>query len=397
MLDDLNKIVPELDDNDKNVIFNNINNKMNTKKAKNPFNFKIAIAALSFAVLLLIFIPIGISMSNNKGNNPIAPTNNSNENLDGYNNHKFETSESILGVAAFRPFDSKNNNNTNKANSISIYDNLCENKAYFKDPEDNTQSFYVSYPFDYVRINKAFKFNVEVEDITNATAKEIIETNCGLGSLEVVIAEFTTYEAEPLRETIKETLISIRGYNGYYTILLNSKSGDTKYTFSSHKKISSNSIIKDSTPPIIRINVIKNDNNYSIGFFGCDNEDAADNIYDYNFFTSTGNIEYASHDDLYSVLELTKVPTKKIEAVITDILVIDNSDVDDENKKIIYYCFYVQAETNLERVWIDAYDNEVENISDFKVGDVIIIEYDQLYYTYDPVVITVNRLTKAEK
>ena len=78
-------------------------------------------------------------------------------------------------------------------------------------------------------------------------------------------------------------------------------------------------------------------------------------------------------------------------------MVIDNSDVDDENKKIIYYCFYVQTETNLERVWIDAYDNEVENISDFKVGDVIIIEYDQLYYTYDPVVITVNRLTKAEK
>ena len=382
MLEDLNKIVPELDDTDKNKMFNDLNNNMNKPKIRKSFDFKYILAAASIVVSLAILIPLGIVMGNDNKKPPIDPIIVPNNDTN-YNNHNFESAESILGYAAFKPFDVKTNN-TNNTNLISINDNLSLNKASFYngETEDNTNSFYVSYPFDYVRINSAFKFETDIEDIKSPTVKEIIEANCGLGKLEVVVAKFTTYTAEPvLKATIEETLISIRGYNGYYTILENSKSGDYEYEFSSHKKISSNEIIKDSTPPIIRIHLIKySDGKALIGFFGCDDEDAYSDLTDFQFFNSSSNIESVNPTELYSVYELSKVPTTKIEAPVIDILCYSHLSI----PLVTYYRLEVQTKTKLKYVFITVPGTPEDNVLDIQVGDTIIIEFDLMFASYDP-------------
>ena len=404
MLDDLNKIVPELDNNDKNKIYNNINNKMNNKKPKNIFNFKIALAVASFAILLAILIPVGIFMNaNNKGNNPINTTipietittpvetitTNQNGNSVNYNSRNFTTTESLLGVAAFRAFDTKTNN-------TNLNNNLKRKQIYYSEESNNQNASskdpsYFSYPFDYVKIENAYKFETEVSDINNSLAKEIIETNCGLGKLEVVIAKFSTYIGDSSFADIEDTLISIRGYNGYYTILLNGLRNNysdegltsTEYSFSSHKKISSKEVIKDLTQPIIRIHVIKyNDGKIVIGFFGCKDKNTESDIANFQFFNTADNIVYISPDYLYSVLELSKIKTKQVEATITDI--------DLENNIL-----FVQTDNNLTMILIEEYTEA--NISNYIIGDVIIVEYDNYYESYDPKIVVANKITKVEK
>jgi hypothetical protein len=68
MFDDLDKVVPKLDEDDKNKMYNNINRKTNVKREKR-INGMFVLALASLALVLAVFIPVGILISNqNKAN-----------------------------------------------------------------------------------------------------------------------------------------------------------------------------------------------------------------------------------------------------------------------------------------------------------------------------------------
>ena len=124
---------------------------------------------------------------------------------------------------------------------------------------------------------------------------------------------------------LPEYLISIRGYNGFYTILENSASftyGSETRAFSSHKRIGTNEITKDFTPPILTIylRVNKTYGTYYVCFKL--SEDILD-IYQYDqsqAFKNITDIEDVEADTLYSVHELTEFKTKAVEVTVKNIV-----------------------------------------------------------------------------
>lgn len=72
MLEDIKKLIPEMDNNDKNIIYNGLleRNKSKSVKTFNCFKNKFAVALTSFVVLLAVLIPVGFNLFNQGRNNP---------------------------------------------------------------------------------------------------------------------------------------------------------------------------------------------------------------------------------------------------------------------------------------------------------------------------------------
>lgn len=380
MFDEIKKTIPEVDENDYQKIYHNVISKKEIKKNKTKKNISLFTMAICLILLVLfISIPLNTYIKNDinetpkgdsyvegdngiENNNPEKGDNASNglkENS--YNNNK---SIELLGIAAYKEFDNYK-------------------KTSFKKLENDTD-LQVSYPFQYVKIKSAYKFTINIDDINDKLAKSIIENSCGLGEVEVVIADFITYtkEGNSLIENIEDTLISLRGYNGYYTILSNSqinKDGETITIFSSHKQLTNNEVIKDFTPPVLSIFLKEYSDNKYIYF------KSSDNLLTFNSYNqeyaikNEGNIEKVDNDTLYSVLDVIKVPTIQINVTIKDI---------DKEKRILE----VISNQNLQYVIV----NENINISQFEIGQIIIVEYDMLFDSYNPFSVTANKITIYE-
>ena len=437
MLDDLNKMVPDLNEEDKRKIYEGIN-ASSSNKGVNIFKRQYGLILLGLALLIAIIVPIGIVLGtgnnnqkiddpstvtpsddnkggsnnnggNNSGGNNSGNTGNNSSNNSGGNNsgntgnnssYNVNTNYSlnereIIGVAAFKEFD-KNENIKLKSNTYSINE-LLNDATKDETNEGNEEAPMVySYPFEYVKIHSAYKFNINVEDIADKGAKQVIESSCGLGELEVVVAQFSTFEDD---EGIKkpmispEYLISIRGYNGFYTILENSASftyGSETRAFSSHKRIGTNEITKDFTPPILTIylRVNKAYGTYYVCFKL--SEDIMD-IYQYDqsqAFKNITDIENVEADTLYSVHELTEFKTKAVEVTVKNI--VDSRYIE------------VNSNCRLRAVVISPYTVSPNDafipladgtILQFEVGATLIVEYDELYGSYDPVIIVANIIT----
>ena len=419
MLEDIKKTIPRLDENDAEKMYNNIVNR--SKKTKvSIINKKMILAFSSFIMLLAAIISISIIVANsgvqsntktndnnttideggksdndNVGGDSTKPNQgNDNGNNDNQNNHtSYNVSKDfvisdrqILGMAAFNEFDKKD---SIKLTSLKINTLNESTNTDNEEESDETINGYlkVSYPFDYVKIKRAFKFSIDASNINDEYAKEIISVNCGLGELEVVVAKFVAYyyDGTNMIPCIDDTLISIRGYNGYYTILENCWQqlvGVETYVFSSHKIITENSVDKDFTPPFVQIFVRIDGNNRYVYFktsdvlldsYGYDHKYAIKNI---------GVVETISGDTLYSVLSLTEFKTKTVEATVVAI--------DDENLIVD-----VETDTNLKKVYISKYTvgNGVFVYTDgeqifinlrFEKGSKILVEYCVLFLDYDP-------------
>ncbi len=431
MLDDLNKIVPKLDENDSDKIYNNIINR-NTKivkKKKNLLAFKIIMPIASFALFIGLIISIGILVGSRRyngygtvtGNTPTTtttttisttPTTTTGDTPGGNNNYisisKNINEKDAIGIAAYREFDSKNT--TKLTSSLIILDDDLttteETPTTETTTEDDNSSttiynestsgydengyYYAYYPYDYVKIDEAYKFIINVDDINDEIAKEIIETNCGLGKLEVVVADFTTYEFEDdyVTPSISDTLVCIRGYNGYYTILMNSWTNlayETGITvenslsvFSSHKRIDETTVSKDFTPPVLTIYVEVYDDVRYLQFKSA-NKILSRKSYDRNeAFENIDTVETVTGDTLYSVLELTKAPEIEIEVTITNI---------DYEENIIY----VNSSNNLSYVRIDESTKGL-TIDELQIGDSIIVKYELLFDGYNPSGVIANSI-----
>ena len=395
MFDDIDKIIPKLDEKDSEAIYQKLSKKKVEKKSS-IINNRIIVAFATFVLLIFVVIPVGIMINNsNLGpNQPSGPSIGPEDSELQYNNNSFLNENSVIGIAAFKEFDETN---AQKLSNLSIRvnykngdvttldENLEESNGDISDVENETnEPLKITYPYDYVKINSAYKFSINVINIEDNVAKEIIEENCGLGDIEVVVAEFETYVEENGYNilSVQDTLICLRGYNGYYTILVNSgvyTNDSSLHVFSSHKKLTEDEVSKDFTPPILSIFLKEENNSRYVYFETSDNLLSFGNYNQESAFKNIAEIERVSRDTMYSVLELTRLPVKEVEASVLEI------DLD-------YKMLKVKTEYNLEYVHIDE-NTESADIENISIGDIIIVEYDFLFEKYDPIKVTANSIT----
>ena len=311
----------------------------------------------------------------------------------------FLTSENMLGVAAFKVFENNNSSVRNNKRFKPVLTNT--NKAYFDNDENslndnsnnhtslsevshlNDNSNKISYEFDYVKILSAKKFSITIDDLSHdETTKEIIESNCGLGEVDVVIADFETYIQKngSLRSTISDELISIRGYNGYYTILLNSYlhwNGIEVSAYSSHKTITESAVEKDFTGTITTIFVRKENDRFYVSFRS---EEHISSVYNYDLEHEyvSSDIELANGSELYSALNLNTFTTTTIEGIIKNISI--------DTKRLS-----LEVSGGYRIVLLSS--NKID-ISNFNIGDEVIVEYAKLYDEYTPHYINAISITK---
>lgn len=352
---------------------------------------KVRKLAVSLTSILLLIVIGSLLIQPNSGNAPKPPyrpnqeePGNNNSNNISYNLSYNEAS--LIGIAAYNEFDK---NGTSKLSNVVTNINFSSGKTVklsdLEDTNEDKEYLKVSYPYDYVKIVSAYKFSINVTDIPDDASEQIIEHGCGLGELEVVVAEFETYvEDNGVRMlSVSDTMISLRGYNGYYTILANSghrDDGDWTHIFSSHKKLLEDEISKDFTPPILSIFLEEKSNNERYVYF--ETSDDLLSFGNYNrdqAFKNITEIEHVSRSTMYSIYELAKLPTKEI--------VVSIINIDTENKLI-----EVESETKLKYLYYNEHTEGVD-IATLTVGDTIKIEYDFLFEEYDPTHVYVNTVT----
>ena len=310
---------------------------------------------------------------------PDEPENGVNESQS-VSNHVL-SENSLIGIAAFNEFDavrtvklSKASFNLNSKRGVTA--GLDEQGGFGEE-----EYLKISYPYDYVKIKSAYKFTINVSELEDPVAEKIIEEGCGLGEIEVVVADFETYiDNNGYKQlSVQDTMICLRGYNGYYTILANSGAltGDSYlHVFSSHKKLTADEVNKDFTPPILSV-FLKEEQGSRYDYFETSDNLLSFGSYDEeSAFKNTSEIESVSRNTVYSVLELAKLPVKEVSATVLEI--------DSENKTI-----KVMAGCNLEYVHIGE-NTEGVKAEDLSVGDVITVEYDFLFEKYDPVYVIAN-------
>ena len=343
--------------------------------------------ALTLTCILLIMVSFIFMMptGGTKGD-PIFPPEGDPSNPSYEISHSLSHNEaSLIGIAAYYEFDKKGVSNLS---NLFFNINSTSSKVYSLSEDDDKEYLKVSYPYDYVKINSAYKFSVNITSINDKASEEILLNSCGLGELEVVVAEFETYiEDNGVRIlSVSDTLISLRGYNGYYTILANSghrENSDFMHIFSSHKRLLEEEVSKDFTPPILSIFLEEKSNNERYIYFETSNDLLSFGSYkkDYAFKNIT-EIEYVSRSSMYSVFELAKLPTKEISVSVVEI---------DFEKK----CIEVASEANLKYIYYTSYTEGVE-ITELNIKDIITIEYDFLFETYDPTSVYINSIILLE-
>jgi len=180
---------------------------------------------VSLTSILLLIVIGSLMIRPNPGNEPKPPfgpnqeePGNNNSNNISYNLSYNEAS--LIGIAAYNEFDK---NGTSKLSNVVTNINFSSGKTVkLSDSEETNEDkeyLKISYPYDYVKIVSAYKFSINVTDIPDDASEVIIEHACGLGELEVVVAEFETYVEE---DDIGQTLINICYiiWNIYYDLLL---------------------------------------------------------------------------------------------------------------------------------------------------------------------------------
>ncbi len=381
MLDDIKKIIPKTSDDDFETIYDNIVN----KKRKKSFNYKYLLGFVASFLLIAITIPLILTINSN--NNGINSGNESSvpSIIDDNKFHNTIFNEtSLIGVAAYKEFDSNKSNEIRnvsfKSKKIATLNNTNEN--------ENIEDDYLkaSYPYDYVKIVDAYKFSINVNEIEDSYANDVISTKCGLNEIEVVVANFETYveEKKTLYLSVQDTLISLRGENGYYTILDNSGLRVNKgyiHVFSSHKKLLDDEVSKDFTPPLLSIFLKEYEDDRYVYFKSSDDTLSP---YDYNenlAFKNIDGIEHVSRETLYSLYEISKLPVREVEVKIVSI-----------NLEKFYLEVLSKGENKLKYV---TFNNHTEGalVSLLNVNDLIIVEYDDLYERYNPISVIANKIT----
>lgn len=324
----------------------------------------------------------------------------------------------LLGLTSVREFELETSKQIE--NTISLPSN--ESNFSIQRGKSNSITSSYTYPFDYVKILSAYKLSINIPEEDMSEDLENIENNCGLGTLEIYIADFATYitdNEQDMNENdisfdnfldIADRMITIKGSKGLYTILNNSGSyqyisgGDGKCykhsreIFSSHKTITTGEIVKDFTSPFYGIQIDFGYNNrYSVSFTKQNDE-----IADYQDFTDkpsysfdVNKVEEVSRNTIYNMHNLVNtLPQKNVSGTIEKIykdsgyfilkekVIIDSKEMDIfKTINIDEMTEYKEEVIELESLW-----NLIEQMEKIKVS------YDYLYDGYAPIEIYANSI-----
>ena len=309
-------------------------------------------------------------------------------------------SNRLLGLASFKEFDIPK-----ETNKKTLKRNYRSNIIYKEDKMTEFTEFYKSsYPYDYIKIHNATKFEFELKEDNCDEGLELIKQNCGYGILEVSIAYFSIYEIInsntgklSLLET--ELMISFKGELGIYTCLtlggkvssnISGNNGEEHlYTvFSSHKRISSEEISKDLTPPIYCIMVDETIDSIQLTFHKGEKInhtqflEMKNELSHYNVDLET--VKTVEKDTLYDVYELAKF------SETSQLCIIEEFDLENKTIKVV-------SEQNLKIILIDSYtyynsEGNVDVMSNLEIGVEIEVYYDYLYDGYNPLSVYGNNI-----
>lgn len=343
-----------------------------------------------FALIFLLMTTITLAGCNSI-ESPPTPGNDVPDNVNENDDLKTKSRISnidVLGLASYKSFETETTQKSSKQASRknTTLSELSNNEDEIK------QYLYVSYPYDYIKIDSAQKYHFTINENDACEALDPIITNCGLGDLEVIYATFTTYNKEDytIEASVTDTLISIKGKKGFYTILANSGSfnnQESQEIFSSHKKLTSSDINKDFEPPIYSIMFSKKqEGNYSLQFLKSDNLATYSDFSESEKYLFDGNdVEILTREVVYEVLNLVKLPEVTLEVVVTDI---------DLDKKIIT----IESHDSLKWLIIDDYTEVSDDFfSILKIYDTIEITYDDLFSDYKPDYVYANTIRIANE
>ena len=408
-------------DKDENRVKNHIDfEKYNKKIAVSPF-----IKFASIAATVCFLIVGGVALSNLLPNNSqdissgitsASGTYSSNEkpNEKPTNTNAFKIDEkSALGLASVKEFE---RNNIKRINTNTVIEN--KNNGSLSNVNGHKLSSHYEYPYNYVKIHSAFKFQIEIPIDTADEEIEIIKQNCGLGKLEVIVADFSTYLIDDETDVndngifddiyadITDTMITIKGSEGLYTILSESclfeyvpdSDGATtiisKEVFSSHKTINNGSIDKDLVAPYYGILLHKNPLGESSVSFAKDDIGIV-SYWEFNKSTKytfdLNEIEEVSRNTVYSVHDLMTLPENTITGTLINMnkeeMYLELLEVN-EGIDVIEYLIHIDENTEYDEKQI-ALDDLWNKL---KLEKIIEVKYDYLYEGYRPQNVYANSL-----
>ena len=295
--------------------------------------------------------------------------------------------ERLVALAVCRVFDTKAV--TLKGSSLDIKQAASLSITRLNEDE---QTLFVRYAFDFIQINDAVRFVAQGVDFP------FLNEICGNGEIEVFLTSFNTYvyadetkDINHLHPFISDDLIVFRGEWGIYSCLNNSGSWqyddennmiNSTIEYSSHKRFGENSIDKDFTPPLYQF-FVKTENNVTSLACRASNEIGVPPDQSAQWTILEGG-DIVSSDDLFSTEELCDIPEISQQCTITDI----GGDY-----------FIVNSNSNLERLYFDEYtlflaDEQPAESTDFAKGDAVTVTFGQPYERYNPKVALANKIVK---
>ena len=359
-------------------------------------------------IIIVVILVLLLSACGKVTKKPLNQNHNNQDNKTIQNLKHRKDGNSLLGLASFKEFEPSKKSSSRKLMSTFVKRSNISNNT-----NDEVKEYLTySYPFDYVKIHQATKFDLYIPEDCNSEALEEVIAKCGLGNLEVTIASFTTYiideddynynsNVDEILPSVTDTLISFKGSRGFYTILNNSFSlgnelnydnGHQYFLFSSHKTITSLEIEKNFEPPIYCVQLeITDEGNYYIAFNKDDHITSIGDFYNdsnlNHFNVDTSTIVNVSRDTLYDIYELTTVPEEEqtVQIVAIDIEQKKLEVLSDGVLSIVYldeYTIYYQENIESNNLW-----------NDLTVGGYIKITYDCYFDGYEPIEVYANSLT----
>lgn len=312
----------------------------------------------------------------------------------------YEIDSSVaLSVAAFKPFDSLNSNKGKETANIFGLDSGIQLLSDVDDteipavPSNDDGYLHVSYHFDSIKIINPVKFSITIP--ADLEGYELIRERCGT-ELDVVIAEFTTYEKNDtagLMESIDDTMIVFRGEKGYFNLLLNSYYNDSidnktdpadYYSYSSHKTLGKDSVEKDIEPPIYTV-VVKDTPSFLM-LTSVKSEyvlPASPDVLGYQGYIQIEDekVESLNESYIYDLYDLNEYNKVDVDVNITDI----SSGTDKDGKP--YLLLTVERNGNLETVYVTERtaisSGDMECLKNNTALSARIV-YASMYVGYDP-------------
>jgi hypothetical protein len=289
--------------------------------------------------------------------------------------------EQLIALAACRGFDDKGTSLKRFAQSAEgIF--LPVNAS----ASDNNGSIRTRYAFDVIKIHDPVqRFVIQSEDFP------YLNEICGEGEIEIFISRFSTFayadetqSMDRLTDLFGDVAMIFRGELGTYWSMVNS-GGDWGSEYSSHKRLSGNTLEKDFTPPVYSFYLREEKGKIMLGFRVTIYENGTINpshVEPQGWVELNGDI--LSGENVYTMDKLADLPE-----ISQQCTVVETGES----------YFMVKGDSGLKQVYFDEYTEFFKGSSpvtpgDIAAGDAIIVTFSKLYERYKPTIVIANKIVK---